>query len=55
MVAQTITRINPQLEMRRETVRSGVFQPGHRLPTMSLTEYADQQVADAMERQDREK
>jgi hypothetical protein len=41
--------------MRRETVRSGVFQPGHRLPTMSLKDYADQQVADAVERQEREK
>ncbi|RLN78202.1 hypothetical protein BBJ28_00015287 [Nothophytophthora sp. Chile5] len=49
-----VTRINPQMEMRRETVRSGVFQPGHRLPTMSLEEYADREVADAMERQKRE-
>lgn len=49
-----VTRINPQMEMRRETIRSGVFKPGHRLPTMSLEEYADREVADAMERQKRE-
>ncbi|KAF4138153.1 TAP42-like family [Phytophthora infestans] len=49
-----VTRINPQMEMRRETVRSGVFKPGHRLPTMTLEEYADREVADAMERQKRE-
>ncbi|KAE8879514.1 hypothetical protein PF005_g25309 [Phytophthora fragariae] len=49
-----VTRINPQMEMRRETIRSGVFQPGHRLPTMSLEEYADRELADAKERQKRE-
>ncbi|ETI49104.1 hypothetical protein L917_06658 [Phytophthora nicotianae] len=49
-----VTRINPQMEMRRETIRSGVFKPGHRLPTMTLEEYADREVADAMERQKRE-
>ncbi|CAH0476031.1 unnamed protein product [Peronospora belbahrii] len=46
-----VTRINPQLEMRRETIRSGVFKPGHRLPTMTLNEYADHEVANAVERQ----
>ncbi|KAG6619275.1 tor signaling pathway regulator [Phytophthora cinnamomi] len=49
-----VTRINPQMEMRRETIRSGVFKPGHRLPTMSLEEYADRELADAQERQKRE-
>ncbi|GMF27530.1 unnamed protein product [Phytophthora lilii] len=49
-----VTRTNPQMEMRRETIRSGVFKPGHRLPTMTLEEYADREVADAMERQKRE-
>uniref|UniRef100_A0AAV1TKC5 TAP42-like protein n=1 Tax=Peronospora matthiolae TaxID=2874970 RepID=A0AAV1TKC5_9STRA len=48
-----VTRINPQMEMQRETIRSGVFRPGHRLPTMSLAEYADREVADATERQKR--
>lgn len=50
----SVTHINPQFEMRRETIRSGVFQPGHRLPTMSLEEYAEQELADAKERQRRE-
>uniref|UniRef100_K3X0R5 TAP42-like protein n=1 Tax=Globisporangium ultimum (strain ATCC 200006 / CBS 805.95 / DAOM BR144) TaxID=431595 RepID=K3X0R5_GLOUD len=50
----SVTHINPQFEMRRETVKSGVFKPGHRLPTMSLQEYADMELADAQERQQRE-
>ena len=50
-MTQEVTRINPQMEMQRETIRSGVFQPGHRLPTMSLAEYADREVADATKRQ----
>jgi hypothetical protein len=49
-----VTHINPQFEMRRETIRARVFQPGHRLPTMSLEEYADRELADAKERQQRE-
>jgi immunoglobulin-binding protein 1 len=49
-----VTHINPQFEMRRETIRSQVFQPGHRLPTMSLEELADREYADAVERQQRE-
>ncbi|GMF42792.1 unnamed protein product [Phytophthora fragariaefolia] len=36
------------------TIRSGVFKPGHRLPTMTLEEYADRELADAQERQKRE-
>lgn len=51
---QSVTHINPQFEMRRETVKSGVFQAGHRLPTMSLEAYADMEYADAKERQERE-
>lgn len=47
-------RINPQMEMHRETIRSGVFRPGHRLPTMTLEEYADHEMADAVERQKKE-
>lgn len=49
-----MTHINPQFEMRKETIRSQVFQPGHRLPTMSLNEYADRELADAQDRQKRE-
>lgn len=40
--------------MRREVFRSKVFQPGHRLPTMSLEEYAEMEIADAQARQERE-
>lgn len=54
LLVQSVTHINPQFEMRRETVKSGVFQPGHRLPTMSLEAYADMEMADAKERQARE-
>ncbi|TDH69223.1 hypothetical protein CCR75_005894 [Bremia lactucae] len=49
-----VTRINPQMEMQRETIRSGVFKPGHRLPTMTLEEYADQEMTSAIERQKKE-
>ena len=40
---------------RRETVRSGVFRPSHRLPTMTIEEFADLEIADAQERSEREK
>lgn len=50
----SVTHINPQFEMRREVIRTQVFQPGHRLPTMSLEEYADREYTDAVERQKRE-
>ena len=39
-----------EIATTRERVRAGVFQPGHRLPTMSLEEFADLEVADAMQR-----
>lgn len=29
---------------RKEQIKAGVFQPGHRLPTMSLEEFADIEV-----------
>ncbi|CEG47156.1 tor signaling pathway regulator [Plasmopara halstedii] len=50
-----ITRINSQMEMQREIIRSSVFKPGHRLPTMTLEEYADREAAEAIERQKSEK
>ena len=40
---------------RRETIRSGVFRPSHRLPTMTIEEFADLEIADAQERSEREK
>lgn len=32
------------LRSRAETVKAGVFQPGHRQPTMTLEEFADREV-----------
>ncbi|EQC28060.1 hypothetical protein SDRG_14154 [Saprolegnia diclina VS20] len=50
-----VTHINPKMEMKREVIQGRVFQPGHRLPTMSLEELADQELADALDRQERQK
>ncbi|RHY03630.1 hypothetical protein DYB36_007391 [Aphanomyces astaci] len=50
-----VTHINPKMEMKREVIRGDVFQPGHRLPTMSLEEYADRELDDALARQEKEK
>ncbi|TDH69314.1 hypothetical protein CCR75_005035 [Bremia lactucae] len=46
-----VTRINPQMGMQRETVRSGVFKSGHRLPTVTLENNADQEMTSAIEGQ----
>jgi hypothetical protein len=43
------------MEMKREVIRGRVFQPGHRLPTMSLEALADMELQDALERQARAK
>lgn len=51
---QEIQRIDPSLNVTRETVKASVFQFGHRLPTMSLEELADRELADAQERQARQ-
>lgn len=39
------------LQVRRETLRNGVFQPDHLLPTMSLEEFARHETEDALRRQ----
>jgi len=39
----------------RETVRSGVFRPSHRAPTMTIEEFADIEISDAMDRDARQK
>lgn len=39
------------LSSRKENIKVGVFQPGHRLPTMTIEELADIEVAAALERQ----
>ena len=36
--------VDSGLEVRRETLLGGVFQPDHNMPTMSLEEFADQEV-----------
>ena len=38
------------LAVKREQVRAGVFRPGHNLPTMTLDELADLEIAGAQER-----
>lgn len=40
-------RMNLQAQYQKQ-----VFQPGHAMPTMSLEEFADQEMADAMSRQE---
>lgn len=44
-----------QLHIRRDEVKSGVFRPGWNQPTMSLEEYAERELAQAMEREERQK
>lgn len=44
-----------QLNIRKEEVRSQVFRPGWNQPTMSLEELGDREVAEAMEREARQK
>ncbi|KAG5190533.1 TAP42-like protein [Tribonema minus] len=50
-----VSKVNGQLQMQKELVRARVFQPTIAPPTMSLEEYADREVAEAMERAEREK
>jgi len=52
---QQLTHIAPTLEITRENFKATVFRPGHRLPTMSLAEYADREVEEAKARGAREK
>nr|CCA20372.1 conserved hypothetical protein [Albugo laibachii Nc14] len=51
----TVTQITPRFEMKREFIRAGVFQPGHRLPTMSLAQHAEEQLQEAKERDERQR
>lgn len=46
---------NGSLQMTREVIRGKVLQPGHRLPTQSLEEYADRERAEAIAREERER
>jgi len=45
--------INDRMSLKQQYQKQ-VFQPGHNLPTMSLEEFADIEVADALERQARD-
>lgn len=54
-VLQNLMHINADFQITRENFKAAVFRPGHRLPTMSLEEYADKEIAEAMERGKREK
>lgn len=49
-----MTRIGPDFVPRREIIKANVFRPDHRLPTMSLEEFADKERAEAEERGRRE-
>ncbi|CCI43344.1 hypothetical protein ABG067_000271 [Albugo candida] len=51
----TVTRIASPFEMKREVIRGGVFQSGHRLPTVSLEQYAEEQLQEAKERDERQR
>ena len=46
--------VNDRMNLKSQYQKQ-VFQPGHNLPTMSLEEFADMELADAMERQERDK
>ena len=41
--------INDRMTLKQQYQKQ-VFQPGHNLPTMSLEELAEQELADALER-----
>ena len=46
----TVTHIGPDGSTQEERIRAGVFRPGWNQPTMSLEEFADLEVADAIAR-----
>ena len=45
--------VNDRMTLKSQ-YQQQVFQPGHNLPTMSLEQLADIEMADAMERQQKE-
>jgi immunoglobulin-binding protein 1 len=50
-----VTKITPSLQIQREIYKDGVFKPYHNLPTMSLEEFADKEMKDLREREERSK
>ncbi|GBG24414.1 PP2A regulatory subunit TAP46 [Hondaea fermentalgiana] len=51
----TITRIDQDMINTRETIRSQVFRPSWRQPTMTIEEFAEIEMREAIEREKREK
>ena len=50
----SLTHIGPDGICRKEKFKAQVFRPGHNLPTMTLEEFADMEVAEAIERKKRQ-
>ena len=50
-----VTRIAADLTTKREVLQEGVFKPYHRLPTVSLEEFAEREMAQLREREARAK
>jgi hypothetical protein len=50
-----VTHVGADMTIRREEIKAQVFQPGWNQPTMSLAEFADNEVKEAMEREERNK
>jgi len=49
-----VTKIGPTMEIKRESFQNGVFKPYHRLPTMTLEEYAEIEMKKLEDQQKRE-
>uniref|UniRef100_A0A7S4HLI0 TAP42-like protein n=1 Tax=Odontella aurita TaxID=265563 RepID=A0A7S4HLI0_9STRA len=47
--------VTGQLQLKKEEIKSQVFRPGWNQPTMSLAEYGDREVTQAIEREARQK
>lgn len=50
----SVVHIDPTFNVTREQVKATIFRPGHRLPTMSLEEFAEKEREEAMERSKKE-
>ena len=49
-----MTHISPDGSMRKERLKASVFQQHHLKPTMSLEEFADMELQDALQRKQRQ-
>lgn len=50
-----VTHLYPDMSSERETIKAQVFRPSWRQPTVSLEEYADMEMAQLKEREERQK